>query len=32
LDHNGNIRFDHIGEGAYDELEATVAHLLANGA
>ncbi len=32
LDQNGNIRFDHIGEGAYDELEATVAHLLANGA
>lgn len=32
LDQNGDIRFDHIGEGAYDELEATVAHLLANGA
>ncbi len=32
LDQNGNIRFDHIGEGAYDELEATVAYLLANGA
>lgn len=31
LDQNGNIRFDHIGEGAYDELEATVAHLLAGG-
>jgi len=31
LDQNGNIRFDHIGEGAYDELEATVTHLLANG-
>ena len=32
LDQNGDIRFDHIGEGAYDELEATVAYLLANGA
>ncbi|MDH3306613.1 MAG: redoxin domain-containing protein [Acidimicrobiia bacterium] len=32
IDQNGDIRFDHIGEGAYDELEATVAHLLANGA
>ncbi len=32
LDQNGDIRFDHIGEGGYDELEATVAHLLANGA
>ncbi len=31
LDQNGNIRFDHIGEGAYDELEATVAYLLENG-
>jgi len=28
LDQNGLIRFDHIGEGAYDELEATVASLL----
>ncbi len=28
LDANGDIRFDHIGEGAYDELEATVAYLL----
>ena len=28
LDREGNIRFDHIGEGAYDELEATVAFLL----
>ena len=28
LDGDGNIRFDHIGEGAYDELEATVAYLL----
>ncbi len=31
LDRDGNIRFDRIGEGAYNELEATVAHLLANG-
>ncbi len=28
LDSEGKIRFDHIGEGAYDELEATVAYLL----
>jgi thiol-disulfide isomerase/thioredoxin len=28
LDQDGLIRFDHIGEGAYDELEATVAALL----
>ena len=32
LDQNDQIRFDHIGEGAYDELEATVAHLIENGA
>ena len=32
LDQNGNIRFDHIGEGAYDELEATVSYLLTNEA
>jgi thiol-disulfide isomerase/thioredoxin len=31
LDQNGNIRFDHIGEGAYEELEATVAWLIDNG-
>ncbi len=31
VDANGDIRYDHIGEGAYDELEATVAWLLANG-
>ncbi len=31
IDANGDIRFDHIGEGAYEELEATVAYLLANG-
>ncbi|NNC42992.1 MAG: redoxin domain-containing protein [Acidimicrobiia bacterium] len=29
IDADGNIRFDRIGEGAYDELEATVAYLLA---
>ena len=28
LDQDGLIRFDHVGEGAYDELEATVASLL----
>jgi thiol-disulfide isomerase/thioredoxin len=28
LDRNGNIRFDHIGEGAYDELALTVERLL----
>lgn len=32
IDQNGDVRFDHIGEGAYDELEATVAWLLANPA
>ncbi len=32
VDQNGDIRYDHIGEGAYDELEATVAWLLENGA
>lgn len=31
LDQNGLIRFDHVGEGAYDELEQTVAALLAAG-
>lgn len=30
LDRNGNIRFDRIGEGAYDELNATVAWLIDN--
>jgi thiol-disulfide isomerase/thioredoxin len=29
LDRAGNIRFDHIGEGAYEEMEATVAALIA---
>lgn len=28
IDRNGLVRFDHIGEGAYDELEQTVAALL----
>jgi len=28
LDQDGLIRFDHVGEGAYDELEQTVATLL----
>ena len=30
LDREGNIRFDRIGEGAYDELNATVAFLIQN--
>jgi thiol-disulfide isomerase/thioredoxin len=30
IDQQGDIRFDHIGEGAYDELEQTVAWLLDN--
>lgn len=32
LDRDGNIRFDRIGEGAYDELNATVAFLIENPA
>jgi hypothetical protein len=28
IDQQGRIRFDHIGEGAYDELEQTVTALL----
>lgn len=32
LDRQGDIRFDHIGEGAYDELNQTVAALLADPA
>lgn len=31
IDANGDVRFDHIGEGAYNELEETVAYLLQNG-
>lgn len=31
VDQNGEIRFDHIGEGQYEELEATVAYLVENG-
>lgn len=30
IDQNGDIRFDHIGEGAYDELDETVDFLIAN--
>ena len=30
LDQDGLIRFDHVGEGAYDELEQTVAALLSD--
>ena len=32
LDQAGQVRFDHIGEGAYDELAETVEYLLATGA
>ena len=31
LDRRGRVRFDHIGEGAYEELEAAVGFLLAEG-
>lgn len=31
IDVNGDIRFDHIGEGSYDELQGTVAYLVHNG-
>ncbi len=31
VDRNGLLRFDHIGEGAYEELEKTVAALLTTG-
>jgi thiol-disulfide isomerase/thioredoxin len=31
LDQDGLLRFDHIGEGAYEELEQTVAALLTTG-
>jgi thiol-disulfide isomerase/thioredoxin len=31
LDQNGDVRFDHIGEGNYDGLAATVEYLLVNG-
>ncbi len=31
IDQNGDIRFDRIGEGKYDELEETVAWLIENG-
>lgn len=30
IDQNGDIRFDHIGEGQYDALDETVDYLLAN--
>ena len=32
IDQSGEIRFDRIGEGAYDDMDATVAYLLANPA
>lgn len=31
LDQNGDLRYDHIGEGDYDGLEATVAYLIEHG-
>ncbi len=31
VDQRGMIRYDHIGEGDYDQLEATVAYLIENG-
>lgn len=31
LDRDGNIRYDHIGEGAYDEIDAAVGALIAEG-
>lgn len=31
IDQRGEVRFDHIGEGAYDELEAAVAQLITSG-
>ncbi|MGI9611690.1 MAG: redoxin domain-containing protein [Acidimicrobiales bacterium] len=31
VDQNGDVRFNHIGEGRYDDLEATVAYLVENG-
>lgn len=31
IDQNGDVRFNHIGEGRYDDLEATVAYLVENG-
>lgn len=29
IDRDGNVRYDHVGEGAYDEIDAAVAALLA---
>lgn len=31
VDQNGDVRFNHIGEGRYDDLESTVAYLVENG-
>lgn len=31
IDQEGEVRFNHIGEGRYDDLEATVAYLIENG-
>jgi hypothetical protein len=32
LDRDGHVRYDHVGEGHYDEIEAVVAALLAEPA
>jgi hypothetical protein len=32
VDRRGVLRYDHIGEGAYDEIEATIRRLLAEEA
>jgi len=31
IDRDGNVRYDHIGEGAYDEIDAAVGSLIAEG-
>jgi len=31
IDRDGNVRYDHIGEGAYDEIDAAVGALIAEG-
>jgi len=31
LDRDGNVRYDHIGEGAYDDIDAAVGALIAEG-
>ena len=31
IDRDGNVRYDHIGEGAYDDIDAAVGALIAEG-